>query len=394
MALIATANVSTRKVITKSLEMKDCYILSRNPNKLNIQYLVLPKPKDPVLIFHPFIEQLVQYKSCDKVLCFCKTYETTCDIYESIALELAQRNVLYPTIDHPEFKLYGQKIRTCEKFDACTAKNLKSGIVDSFTKPDGAVRIVISAIAFSMGLDVPDIHTVVHWGPPNDIECYVQETGRGGRDGKDTRAVLYYTSRDIARNGHVQESMRRYCLNSTECRHQQLMTQFNETGSVATPGTMHMCCVCAELCKCESCAVPTKILLSKEETDKLEVFDDSDTDSKWEAYPTESKEDTDKFELFDDSDTNQELKYQCTLSTSQNQQLFAMLLKLKQEIANTDPTSVLVGADVLSGLTKSTIKHVIENCSTITSVDELHDIGITSPECAASVLKLISDFKQ
>ena len=318
-------------------------------------------------------------------------------IYENIALELAQRNVLYPTIDHQDFKLYGQKIRTCEKFDACTAKNLKSRIIDSFTKPDGAVRIVISTIAFSMGLDVPDIHTVVHWGPPNDIECYVQETGRGGRDGNDTHAVLYYTNRDIAQNGHVQESMRRYCINSTECRCQQLMTQFNETGSVATPVTMHMCCdVCTELCNCESCAVPTEILLSKEETDKLEVFDDSDTDSKWEAYPTEIllPEETNKFELFDDSDTDQNLKYQCTLSTSQSQQLFAMLLKLKQEIATTDPTSVLVGADVLSGLTNSAIKRVIENCSTITSVDKLHDIGITSPECAASVLKLISDIKQ
>ena len=36
MALTATANVGTRKVVIKSLEMRDYYILSRNPNQLNI----------------------------------------------------------------------------------------------------------------------------------------------------------------------------------------------------------------------------------------------------------------------------------------------------------------------------------------------------------------------
>ena len=55
-----------------------------------------------------------------------------------------------------------------------------------------------------------------------------------------THAVLYYTSRDTARNGHVEENMHKYWLNITEYRRQQLMTQFNETGSVATPVSMHM----------------------------------------------------------------------------------------------------------------------------------------------------------
>ena len=66
---------------------------------------------------------------------------------------------------------------------------------------------------------------------------------------------------------------------------------------------MHKCCdvhVGTELCNSISYAVPTEILLSKEEMDKLEVFDDSDTDSKWEAYPTEtllSKVDTDNLTI-------------------------------------------------------------------------------------------------
>ena len=68
MALTATANVGTRKVVIKSLEMRDCYILSRNPNQLNTWYSVLPKPCDPISIFLPFINKLVCDKTSNKCL--------------------------------------------------------------------------------------------------------------------------------------------------------------------------------------------------------------------------------------------------------------------------------------------------------------------------------------
>ena len=97
------------------------------------------------------------------------------------------------------------------------------------------MRIVISTVAFAMGIDVPNIHTVFHWGPPNDIESYVQETGRGGRNGTYTRAILYYNKRDIARSGHVNECMRIYCIDIAKCRRQQLTKQFSETGHIDSP---------------------------------------------------------------------------------------------------------------------------------------------------------------
>ena len=55
--------------------------------------------------------------------------------------------------------MYGTKIGTCEKFDACTSLSVKKRIMDSFIKPDGAVRIVVSTIAFAMGIDVPNIYS-------------------------------------------------------------------------------------------------------------------------------------------------------------------------------------------------------------------------------------------
>ena len=61
-----------------------------------------------------------------------------------------------------------------------------------------------------MGIDVLNINNVVHWGPPGDLECYVQETGRGGRDGGATNAILYYNKKDFH---PTNESIRNYCVN-------------------------------------------------------------------------------------------------------------------------------------------------------------------------------------
>ena len=68
-------------------------------------------------------------------------------------------------------------------FTACTILSVKDAILESFCKSDGILRVVIVTVAFGMGLDCPNVRRVMHWGPSSDIEQYVQETGRGGRDG-------------------------------------------------------------------------------------------------------------------------------------------------------------------------------------------------------------------
>lgn len=48
-----------------------------------------------------------------------------------------------------------------------------------------------------MGIDCHDVHLIVHYGPPSDIEMYVQEVGRGGRDGKPSYAILLSTAKHL-----------------------------------------------------------------------------------------------------------------------------------------------------------------------------------------------------
>ena len=61
----------------------------------------------------------------------------------------------------------------------------------TFSKSDTSLRLVIATSAFGMGVDCPDIRTVIHWGLPSTLEEYVEETGKSGLDGYPATAVLY-----------------------------------------------------------------------------------------------------------------------------------------------------------------------------------------------------------
>ena len=83
-----------------------------------------------------------------------------------------------------------------------------------FTK-ENHLRIVIVTIAFGMGIVLPDVRQVTHVAAPDDVESYIQETGRAGRDGLPSLALLLHVK------GHsppLTDPVKEYRDNMDMCR--------------------------------------------------------------------------------------------------------------------------------------------------------------------------------
>jgi ATP-dependent DNA helicase RecQ len=61
------------------------------------------------------------------------------------------------------------------------------------------VAVMVATTAFGMGIDKPNVRTVIHFDAPEHLEAYYQETGRAGRDGAPSKAITLFNFGDIER---------------------------------------------------------------------------------------------------------------------------------------------------------------------------------------------------
>lgn len=72
--------------------------------------------------------------------------------------------------------------------------NERNNVEAWFMGSDSAILTATSA--YGMGIDKADIRTIIHVDLPRSIESYLQQSGRGGRDGKPARSILFYSIPD------------------------------------------------------------------------------------------------------------------------------------------------------------------------------------------------------
>ena len=79
-------------------------------------------------------------------------------------------------------------------YHAGMSPEARSRAQDAFV--GGQAPTVVATNAFGLGVDKPDVRAVVHLQMPASLEAYVQEVGRGGRDGQPCRCVLLQAPND------------------------------------------------------------------------------------------------------------------------------------------------------------------------------------------------------
>ena len=85
---------------------------------------------------------------------------------------------------------------------------------------------------------------------PDNLEAYIQETGRSGRDGKLSLATLLWVK---GRKQTAEQSMKDYCTNEDKCRKDLLFSDMDVYFHMDM-GTKCSCCdVCSSSCSCGSC---------------------------------------------------------------------------------------------------------------------------------------------
>ncbi|MCD0456747.1 DNA helicase RecQ [Chryseobacterium sp. LC2016-27] len=213
-ALTASADEITRQDIIKQLNLQQPLVLVSSFDRANIKYFVQPKQS----VLQNILQYLNEHPD-DSGIIYCLSRKGT----EEMANNLKDNGI--------NAAFYHAGIPAIER----------AKVQDDFIKDK--IRVMVATIAFGMGIDKSNVRFVMHADLPKNIESYYQETGRAGRDGLPSEAILFYSNADVIKlkkfaliEGNEEQSdlMLKKLQQMTDfaemqkCRRQYLMEYFGE----------------------------------------------------------------------------------------------------------------------------------------------------------------------
>ena len=167
-ALTATADKLVRKDIFERLNIPGAELFLSSFNRPNIYYGVEPKRNS----YGQLLDYLEERKDESGII-YCLSRSST----DSLAADLRDEGF------------------SALSYHAGHDKQTRDKHQESFLKDE--TKIIVATIAFGMGIDKSNVRFVVHMDLPKNVESYYQETGRAGRDGLQSDALLFFSWADV-----------------------------------------------------------------------------------------------------------------------------------------------------------------------------------------------------
>ena len=213
LALTATATKDVEEDIKTFLQLENPLVFKTSFDRPNLIIGAIQKPKEFNILF-PILNKY----SSDFSIIYCKTRDRA----EELSTFLQDNDY------------------NADVYHAGLSAKSRQEIQEKFSNRE--LNIIVATVAFGMGID-QNIHLVVHWGCPSDMESYYQEIGRAGRDGIESECIMYYDKDDFRISRYFLRSisdishrkfkdeqiskMERYCMLPT-CRRKTLLSHFGE----------------------------------------------------------------------------------------------------------------------------------------------------------------------
>ena len=245
LAVTATATKETLNSVTCRLSMETPVLIGLPPDRINIKYSVKPCPSLTEFCNQITSELMSKRALTPKTVIFCRSLQNCANMFAMM------KRMLGSNITEPAGIEAGLQVRLIDVFTAVSTTMMREMVLEVFRNSSTNLRILIATTAFGLGVDCPDIERIINWGSPNTLEELVQETGRGGRNGRQVDAILY--TKKIGKK--LTTDMREYQDNDKECRRRKLFKHFLFTESGEQLRLKACCCcdLCSQLCHCDKC---------------------------------------------------------------------------------------------------------------------------------------------